>query len=99
MFDVPKTILRKILNVYHTAPQQLTQSEHGICERIVLCSLCDNIWVRRRKKLPDRCPNCHRRAWNRPLLEALLAARPTITPNKSQVDASTSPPGGKPDAS
>lgn len=84
MFDVPKTILRKILNVYHTHPQQLTESEQSICSRIVLCSLCDNIWVRRHKKLPDRCPSCHRRAWNRPLLEALIASNPNAAKVRSQ---------------
>lgn len=84
MFDVPKTVLRKLLNVFHTKPEQLTDSEQSICNRIVLCSLCDNVWVRRRKKLPDRCPSCHRRAWNRPLMEALLAAIPKPVAPRSQ---------------
>jgi hypothetical protein len=84
MFDVPKTVLRKLLNLYHTKPEQLTDSEQSICDRIVLCTLCDNVWVRRRKKLPDRCPLCHRRAWNRPLMEALIAATPTTRKPGSQ---------------
>jgi hypothetical protein len=77
MFDVPKSILRKMLNVYHSHPEQLSTHEQAICERIVICSLCDNVWVRRAKKVPDRCPACHRRAWDRPLLEALMAREPT----------------------
>lgn len=84
MFDMPKSILRKLLTVYHTQPAQLTESESSIAGRIVVCSLCDNLWLRRRKKLPDRCPKCHRRAWNRPLLEAMLAATPTTRKTESQ---------------
>ena len=76
MFDIPKSVLRKMLNVYHTQPAQLTESELVICKRIVVCSLCDNIWVRRKKLIPDRCAKCHRRGWDRPLLEALIAASP-----------------------
>ncbi len=92
MFDLPKSILRKLLNVYLTQPTRLSPSEAEICRRIVICSFCDNIWVRRAKKVPDRCAKCHRRGWDRPLLELMRAqdAATTAQAARAHVDAPTS---------
>lgn len=68
-----KSLLIKFLHLYHTHQEQLTPHEVEIAERICACSLCDNVWVRRKKKLPERCPQCHKHSWNRPLLEAMKA--------------------------
>lgn len=67
------TVLRKVLTVYLTHPEQLTEHESALAERICSCSLCDAIWIRRKKKSPQRCPRCHKHAWNRPLLESIAA--------------------------
>lgn len=68
-----KTLLIKVLHMFHTHPEQLTEHEQDIAQRICVCALCDNVWLRRRKKLPQRCPLCHKHSWNRPLLEAMKA--------------------------
>lgn len=67
------TVLRKVLTVYLTHPEQLTEHEQQIAERICSCSLCDALWMRRMKRSPQRCPRCHKHAWNRPLLESIAA--------------------------
>jgi hypothetical protein len=66
-------VLRKVLTVYLTHPEQLTEHEQHIAERVCSCSLCDGIWIRRKRKSPQRCPKCHKHAWNRPLLESIAA--------------------------
>lgn len=66
-----KTLLIKVLHIYLTHPEQLTEHEAQLAERICTCALCDNVWLRRKKKLPQRCPTCHKHSWNRPLLEAM----------------------------
>jgi hypothetical protein len=66
-----QSTLEQILKAYHTHKEQLTESECDIASRIVECSLCSAKWVRRKKGIPTRCPKCHKRAWNRPLLEAI----------------------------
>ena len=68
-----QTVLRKVLTVFLTHPEQLTEHEQQIAERICSCSLCDVLWLRRKKRSPQRCPRCHRHAWNRPLLESIRA--------------------------
>ena len=88
MFDMPKAVLLKLLTVLHTAPQQLTATERALAERICHCCLCDALWIRRKKKTPERCVNCHKRGWDRPLLEALLAAIPKPTHPQSQGESS-----------
>lgn len=45
-----------------------------IAKRIMHCTQCDYLWVRKRKAIPDRCPKCHKRSWDRPLLSALMLA-------------------------
>lgn len=85
MFDLPKDVLSKLLTYRNTAPERLSASEMAIAMRIVHCTLCDNFWVRRKTKLPDRCPLCHKRGWDRPLLQAMLdQARPTTQPPSTQ---------------
>ena len=82
-----QTVLRKVLTVFLTHPQQLTEHEQRIAERICACSLCDVLWLRRKKRSPQRCAHCHRHAWNRPLLEsirAIEAAQLAAAANKSK---------------
>jgi hypothetical protein len=91
-----KTLLIRFLHLYHTHPEQLTEHEQQIAERICSCALCDNVWLRRRKKLPQRCPLCHKHSWNRPLLEAMKAKDEAASAHTTapHVDASTSPKKG-----
>ncbi len=74
MFDLPKPILTKLLNTLSTRPDTLTLHEKALADRICLCAKCEYIWVRRLRKSPRRCPRCHTLSWNRPLINALLAA-------------------------
>lgn len=76
MFDLPKPILRQLLTAYNTRKDTLTPSEQMLAARIRLCTLCDNIWVKRKDSEPLRCPGCHKYGWDRPLINAMLAARP-----------------------
>lgn len=66
-----KIFLLKVLHLYGTHPEQLTPQEQELAARICSCSICDAIWMRRKKRLPARCPECHKHSWNRPLLEAI----------------------------
>jgi hypothetical protein len=75
-FNLAKTVLRKLRMVYLEHPQQLTETERLIAERICVCSLCDDIWIRRGKKMPRRCVGCHKTQWDRPLLNAMVQAAP-----------------------
>lgn len=68
-----QAVLRKLLTLYLTHKEQLTVHEQQIADRICSCTLCDWLWVRRIKRIPTRCPKCHRTAWNRPLLEQIRA--------------------------
>lgn len=68
-----QSLLRKFFTLYLMHPEQLTEHERQIAERICTCSLCDTLWIRRKMKTPKRCPRCHKHAWNRPLLEAMKA--------------------------
>ena len=68
-----QTVLRKLLTLYITHKEQLTVHEQEIADRICTCTLCETLWVRRKRRIPNRCPHCHRTAWNRPLLESIAA--------------------------
>ena len=69
-----QAVLRKLLTAYLTQKETLTQHEQKIAERVCSCTLCNHLWVRRIKRMPDRCPKCARTSWNRPLLEYLIAS-------------------------
>lgn len=79
MFDLPKSILKQLLTLKNTAPERLSAQEMELVERIVHCTLCDNFWVRRKQKLPERCPSCHKRGWDRPLITAMVLSQPKLT--------------------
>lgn len=66
-------VLRRLLSVYLTHQEQLTDHEQMLAARICTCTLCEHLWVRRIKKVPTRCPACARTSWNRPLLELIKA--------------------------
>jgi hypothetical protein len=68
-----QSVLRKVLTLYLTHPEQLTVHEQEMGERICSCTLCDVLWVRRKKRIPQRCPKCHKHGWNRPLIEQMRA--------------------------
>ena len=68
-----QTVLRKLLTLYLTHPEQLTEHEQQIADRICSCSLEEWLWIRRKKRIPLRCPHCHKHAWNRPMLEQINA--------------------------
>lgn len=78
MFDLPKSVLKQLLTLRNTAPERLSQQELELVERIVHCTLCDNFWVRRKQKLPERCPLCHKRGWDRPLITAMVMSQATL---------------------
>ena len=88
-FEPPTEVLRKLRNLYKSNPLQLSDTEKRIGERIEICSNCDYCWYRRARKKPERCPRCHTRAWDRPLVAALVEAH-----KATHVDASTSSPHG-----
>jgi hypothetical protein len=79
--DLPQSALKTVLNTALSNPNSMTSSELSFARRICLCSLCDWLWVRRGFQEPERCPHCNRRGWNRPLLNALIAAD-NSTPHK-----------------
>jgi len=72
--DLPQNVLRQVLNNALTNPNTMTGTEIAFAKRICSCSLCTHLWVRRTEEPPDRCPGCHRRGWNRPMINALIAA-------------------------
>jgi predicted Zn-ribbon and HTH transcriptional regulator len=74
MFAFPQTVLRQLLSAKLNTPERLSHQEREITDRICHCVLCDMLWIRRKTNIPDRCPKCHKRAWDRPLLSAMLAA-------------------------
>jgi predicted Zn-ribbon and HTH transcriptional regulator len=85
VFSIPQDVLRQLLSVKNTTPERLSAHETEIASRICHCTLCHWLWIRRKKTVPDRCPNCHARAWDRPLLTAMLsAAKPTTHNHNSQ---------------
>ena len=82
--DLPQHVLRQVLNTALTNPNTMTESELTFSKRICSCSLCTHLWVRRKKDFPDKCPACHRRGWNRPMINALIAAN-AITPSDKKL--------------
>lgn len=78
MFDLPKSILKKVLTTFHTNRDALTPDEQQLALRICFCTLCEYYWVRRFKPDPERCPQCHKRGWNMPLVNAMKASTDTI---------------------
>lgn len=79
MFSIPQTVLKQLLSMKNTTPERLSQQETEIATRIMHCTLCDSLWIRRKRLIPDRCPKCHKRGWDRPLLAAMLSAS-TLSP-------------------
>lgn len=86
MFSITQTVLSQLLAINNTTPERLSTHEAAIAQRICHCALCNNLWIHRVTKIPDRCPACHQRAWDRPLLTAMiLADKTTSTRHPSQV--------------
>jgi predicted Zn-ribbon and HTH transcriptional regulator len=73
-FELPDSVLRKLKNLSASNPLQLSETEQRLAQRIEVCSACNAVWFRRAKRKPDRCPRCHSRAWDRPLVAALVEA-------------------------
>ena len=93
MYSMPQTVLSAVLTIKNTTPERLSTSERSIADRICHCTECNYLWVRNPGKLPNRCPHCHRRDWDRPLLTALVAQsahtteqHATATSKKEQED-------------
>ena len=72
--QLPQPVLSQLLRLYCEAKERLSGSEQGLAARICSCTLCHFYWVRRKSQVPLRCPSCHKRGWDRPMLTALLAA-------------------------
>ena len=76
-FELPDTVLRKLKNLFASNPLQLSETEQRLAARVEVCSACNCVWFRRAKRKPDRCPRCHSRSWDRPLVAALVEAHKT----------------------
>jgi hypothetical protein len=63
----------------NTSPERLSPDEMQIAGRVCFCVFCNSYWVRRKTQIPDRCPKCHKKGWDRPFINALLAALPSTT--------------------
>ena len=72
MFSLSQVVLRQVLSLKNTTPERLSAQETQIAERICHCVICDALWVRNPKRIPDRCPKCHKRGWDRPMLSAMV---------------------------
>jgi len=90
-FELPQTVLAQLLSMKNTAPERLSHDETELAARICRCSLCAYLWVRRLTRIPDRCPKCHKRGWDRPFLNALLGAS-TPTPTDPALSSTKIPP-------
>lgn len=73
MWTLAQDVLTKLLTQLNTHPETLTESESTMARRICHCVLCGYNWLRKKGKLPGRCPNCHKRGWNTPFLRAITA--------------------------
>jgi predicted Zn-ribbon and HTH transcriptional regulator len=73
MWSLAQPILNKLLTQLNTKPEVLSESESTLARRICRCVLCSYFWVRKKGKLPTRCPNCHKRGWDTPFLSAIKA--------------------------
>ena len=96
MFDLPQDVLNKVLATYKQAPERLTPGEIEIAKRIEVCTECQAVWVRRIKNRPIRCPRCFSRAWDRPLINALVAGAKATTPATPNATPTTGHNGGQP---
>jgi predicted Zn-ribbon and HTH transcriptional regulator len=81
LFSLAQTILSQLLTAKNTAPERLSESEMNLAKRICHCVKCSGFWVRMKGKLPERCPKCHSREWDRPFLTALVNAQERTTPD------------------
>lgn len=82
-YELPNSVLRKLKNLFASNPLQLSETEQNMARRIEVCSNCDAVWFRRAKRKPARCPKCHSRSWDRPLVAALVEAYKTTTDHPS----------------
>src|SRR5208337_4868436 len=73
VFSYSQPVLKALLTLKNTNPGALSPSEREIADRVCMCSECAYLWVRSTKKIPERCPHCHRRNWDRPTLALLVA--------------------------
>jgi predicted Zn-ribbon and HTH transcriptional regulator len=78
MFYVTQDVLAQVLSIKSTTPERLSTHELAIANRICHCTVCNWLWVRRKSTFPERCPSCHSRAWDRPLISAMMAAAKNI---------------------
>ena len=91
LHQLPKTVLRQLLEQFETNPNLLTQPELTLAKRICNCGICDWIWLSHYRGRPKRCENCKRHDWDMPLVRKLIiAARSQGVP--ATVDVSTSAP-------
>ena len=79
MFSLAQTILSQLVTARNTAPERLSDSEMTLAKRICHCVKCGAFWVRMKSKLPERCPKCHSREWDRAFLTALMHAESNST--------------------
>lgn len=79
MFSLAQTVLAQLVTARNTAPERLSESEMTLAKRICHCVKCGAFWVRMKTKLPERCPKCHSREWDRPFLTALVNASASTT--------------------
>jgi len=73
-FTFTKYTLQVLRKQALNAPDKLTPTELAIARKILHCTLCGNLWMRRKKVQPTNCPACHKAAWDRPLIQAILDA-------------------------
>lgn len=75
-FHLALTVLKSLRKLYITNPSRLTDSEQAIAKRILVCTSCDNYWIKKTKITPKRCPACHRTSWDRPLIQLMTDMAP-----------------------
>ena len=95
MFSLAQTVLAQLVTARNTAPERLSESEMTLAKRICHCVKCGSFWVRMKYKLPERCPHCHSREWDRPFLTALINAEANTTPTQPP-STEKKPIGGAP---
>ena len=78
----PQQILQVLRSQLLNAPDKLTLTEFAISRKILKCTLCGNLWMRRTKKQPRVCPVCHKCGWDRPLIQAILDAEASGRPKE-----------------
>jgi predicted Zn-ribbon and HTH transcriptional regulator len=86
VFSFAQEVLKQLLSIKNTSPERLSRHETEIAARVCHCTLCGYLWIRKFAKLPDRCPQCHARAWDRPLLTAMLTTQKPTTPQPPSQD-------------